>query len=92
MANTLSTIKMTNPLRNLVSKRRIRYTKDGFDLDLTYINDRIIAMGYPAEHMESIYRNKIEDVQKMLDKNHPDCYKVYNLCSERSYNQNRFPY
>ncbi|XP_062546286.1 putative uncharacterized protein DDB_G0282133 isoform X2 [Armigeres subalbatus] len=92
MASTLSTIKMTNPLRNLVSKRRIRYTKDGFDLDLTYINDRIIAMGYPAEHMESIYRNKIEDVQKMLDKNHPDCYKVYNLCSERSYNQNRFPY
>ncbi|XP_065090283.1 putative uncharacterized protein DDB_G0279653 isoform X2 [Ochlerotatus camptorhynchus] len=92
MANTLSAIKMTNPIRGLVSKRRIRYTQDGFDLDLTYINDRIIAMGYPAEHMESIYRNKIEDVQKMLEKNHAGCYKIYNLCSERSYNHKRFPY
>ncbi|XP_055642880.1 uncharacterized protein LOC129779428 isoform X3 [Toxorhynchites rutilus septentrionalis] len=92
MANTLSTTKMTNPIRGLVSKRRIRYTQDGFDLDLTYINDRIIAMGYPAEHMESIYRNKIEDVQKMLEKNHAGCYKIYNLCSERSYNHKRFPY
>lgn len=35
MANTLSTTKMTNPIRGLVSKRRIRYTQDGFDLDLT---------------------------------------------------------
>ncbi|EJY57390.1 AAEL017224-PA [Aedes aegypti] len=59
---------------------------------LQYINDRIIAMGYPAEHMESIYRNKIEDVQKMLEKNHAGCYKIYNLCSERSYNHKRFPY
>ncbi|XP_062706881.1 myb-like protein Q isoform X2 [Aedes albopictus] len=92
MANTLSSSKMTNTIRNLVSKRRIRYTQDGFDLDLTYINDRIIAMGYPAEHMESIYRNKIEDVHKMLEKNHAGCYKIYNLCSERTYNHKRFPY
>ncbi|XP_053697725.1 uncharacterized protein LOC128744612 isoform X2 [Sabethes cyaneus] len=91
MANTLSTTKMTNPIRGLVSKRRIRYIQDGFDLDLTYINDRIIAMGYPAEQLESLYRNKIEDVQKMLEKNHAGCYKIYNLCSERNYNHERFP-
>lgn len=93
MASSLSaTTKMTNPIRGLVSKRRIRYTQDGFDLDLTYINDRIIAMGYPAEHMESIYRNKIEDVQRMLNKNHAGHYKIYNLCSERSYDHTRFPH
>ncbi|XP_055549699.1 uncharacterized protein LOC129732659 isoform X1 [Wyeomyia smithii] len=91
MANPLSTTKMTNPIRGLVSKRRIRYIQDGFDLDLTYINDRIIAMGYPAEQLESLYRNKIEDVQKMLEKNHAGCYKIYNLCSERNYNHERFP-
>lgn len=93
MATGLSAAtKMTNPIRGLVSKRRIRYTQDGFDLDLTYINDRIIAMGYPADHMEAIYRNKIEDVQRMLEKNHTGCYKIYNLCSERSYDHKRFPY
>ncbi|XP_038106856.1 phosphatidylinositol 3,4,5-trisphosphate 3-phosphatase and dual-specificity protein phosphatase PTEN isoform X5 [Culex quinquefasciatus] len=91
-SSSLSATKMTNPIRGLVSKRRIRYTQDGFDLDLTYINDRIIAMGYPAEHMESIYRNKIEDVQRMLERNHAGCYKIYNLCSERSYDHKRFPY
>lgn len=48
-------------------------------------------MGYPAEHMESIYRNKIEDVQRMLERNHAGCYKIYNLCSERSYDHKRFP-
>lgn len=37
MANTISNMKMTNPIKNLVSKRRIRYTKDGFNLDLTCI-------------------------------------------------------
>lgn len=37
MANTISNMKMTNPIKNLVSKRRKRYTQDGFNLDLTCI-------------------------------------------------------
>lgn len=37
MANTISNLKMANPIKNLVSKRRKRYTKDGFNLDLTCI-------------------------------------------------------
>lgn len=37
MANTISNMKMTNPIKGLVSKRRKRFTADGFDLDLTCI-------------------------------------------------------
>lgn len=37
MANTISNMKMTNPIKGLVSKRRKRFVADGFDLDLTCI-------------------------------------------------------
>jgi hypothetical protein len=37
MANTISNMKIHNPIKTLVSKRRQRYTKDGFNLDLTCI-------------------------------------------------------
>lgn len=37
MANTISNMKMTNPLKGLVSKRRKRYMQDGFNLDLSCI-------------------------------------------------------
>uniref|UniRef100_A0A1B0C653 Phosphatidylinositol 3,4,5-trisphosphate 3-phosphatase and dual-specificity protein phosphatase PTEN n=1 Tax=Glossina palpalis gambiensis TaxID=67801 RepID=A0A1B0C653_9MUSC len=88
MANKLSV--MTNVLRNVVSKQRIRYKEKGFNLDLTYVCDNIIAMGYPAEKYESMYRNRLEDVYKFLEENHRDHYKIYNLCLERSYDIKKF--
>ncbi|XP_037960504.1 dentin sialophosphoprotein isoform X2 [Teleopsis dalmanni] len=87
MANTLSVM---NFVRNVVSKKRRRFTKGGYNLDLAYICDNIIAMGYPADNIESIYRNRLEDVYKFLEENHYDHYKIYNLCLERSYDINKF--
>lgn len=37
MANTISNMKMTNPIKGLVSKHRKRFIEDGFNLDLTCI-------------------------------------------------------
>lgn len=49
-----------------------------------------MAMGYPAENVEGMYRNSMTDVQRFFDERHPGAYKVYNLCSERSYDKQKF--
>ena len=71
-------------LRELVSKKKNRYVDKDFNLDLTYITRRIIAMAYPAEGFESIYRNKMIDVKIFFRQKHPDNYLIVN-CSNRKY-------
>lgn len=83
---------MLTVVREAVSKDKRRYTKDGFDLDLSYMgeDDRIVAMGFPSESMEAAYRNPMKEVFRLLETKHKDHYKVYNLCSERGYDSEKF--
>ncbi|KAL8024971.1 putative pleckstrin domain, PH-like domain superfamily, protein-tyrosine phosphatase [Plasmopara halstedii] len=76
-------------LRAAVSGSRVRFMQDGFDLDLTYITPKLIAMGYPASGVEKTYRNDINEVANFLNSRHPYSYRVYNL-SERSYDYTKF--
>jgi phosphatidylinositol-3,4,5-trisphosphate 3-phosphatase and dual-specificity protein phosphatase PTEN len=81
---------MSKPLRHAVSKKKRRLQKDGFDLDMAYITDNIIAMGYPSSGREAIFRNPWTTTKKFLDKYHAGHYRLYNLCSEREYDHAKF--
>ncbi|KAL2537345.1 PTEN 2 [Forsythia ovata] len=84
--------------RHVVSQNKRRYQEGGFDLDMTYITENIIAMGFPAGDMssgffgyvEGFYRNHMEEVIKFFETYHQGKYKVYNLCSERLYDASLF--
>jgi phosphatidylinositol-3,4,5-trisphosphate 3-phosphatase/dual-specificity protein phosphatase PTEN len=49
-------------LRKIVSGKRNRFRDDTYNLDVTYITPRIIAMSFPASGLEIMYRNNMNDV------------------------------
>ena len=63
-----------NYFREKVSGNKKRYVDKEFDLDLSYITPRLIAMAIPGEGMKKLYRNNINDVKSFLEKKH------YNQC------------
>jgi phosphatidylinositol-3,4,5-trisphosphate 3-phosphatase and dual-specificity protein phosphatase PTEN len=50
-------------LRKIVSGKRNRFRDDTYNLDVTYITPRIIAMSFPASGLEIMYRNNMNDVR-----------------------------
>lgn len=66
-------------VRKKVSGKKIRYQESGYDLDLTYITPRIVAMSLPGEGVHKMYRNSIDSVSKFLNEKHEGSYRILNL-------------
>ncbi|KAK4052586.1 Telomerase protein component 1 [Microbotryomycetes sp. JL221] len=79
--------------RRIVSGNKARYTSNelDLDLDLVYLTDRIVLMGYPATGLASTYRNQRKDVLKLLEHQSSD-YMILNLCPryEAKYDASEF--
>ncbi|XP_055084512.1 tensin-3-like isoform X2 [Periophthalmus magnuspinnatus] len=57
---------------------------EGYELDLTYITERIIAVSFPRGCSEEIYAHNLKDVTRMLKSKHADNYLIINLSERRS--------
>ncbi|KAG8477290.1 hypothetical protein CXB51_030827 [Gossypium anomalum] len=101
----LSYLSASSFIRNLVSKKRRRMLVGGYDLDMSYITDRLLAMSFPAERMRAMYRNPLWQVKSVLEMIHQGHYRVnsvlvcasyvtrtwvYNLCIEEDYDPSHF--
>jgi phosphatidylinositol-3,4,5-trisphosphate 3-phosphatase/dual-specificity protein phosphatase PTEN len=75
----------TNWIRKLVSTNKRRLAVEGYNLDLTYITNRVIACGFPADGLEQMYRNRRSDIRNFLKERHGSMVKIYNLCAEAKY-------
>jgi hypothetical protein len=76
-------------LQYAVSGDKYRYREGGWDLDLTYITPRIIAMGIPGEGVSSNWRNNVKEVAAFLHSKHQSHFKIINVSGE-SYNYQIF--
>ncbi|KAE8597116.1 hypothetical protein XENTR_v10016359 [Xenopus tropicalis] len=54
-----------------------------YELDLTYITERIISVSFPRSSSEEAYIHNLQDVTCMLKSKHGDSYLVLNLSEKR---------
>uniref|UniRef100_A0A3Q2PKI1 Tensin 3 n=1 Tax=Fundulus heteroclitus TaxID=8078 RepID=A0A3Q2PKI1_FUNHE len=57
--------------------------EEEYELDLTYITERIIAVSFPRGCSEEIYSHNLKDVTRMLKSKHADNYLIINLSERR---------
>jgi phosphatidylinositol-3,4,5-trisphosphate 3-phosphatase/dual-specificity protein phosphatase PTEN len=76
-------------LRKAFSKKKRRFVDQDFNLDLSYITPRIIAMSYPASGLSKLFRNPIDEVAKFLETKHESYFEVLNL-AEVPYDHSKF--
>ncbi|CAA7268470.1 unnamed protein product [Cyclocybe aegerita] len=85
---------MTDYIRRIVSGGKARFKDDALklELDLVYVTDHVIIMGYPASGIEGLYRNRKEDAVRFLEHRHGKNFWIFNFCpiKENSYDAAAF--
>ncbi|KAK0547898.1 Telomerase protein component 1 [Tilletia horrida] len=61
------------------NKARFKDPELGLELDLVYLTDQIILMGFPAQGLAALYRNDRSEVSTFLKSRHGDKFRVYNF-------------
>ncbi|CAL2042090.1 unnamed protein product [Caenorhabditis brenneri] len=78
-------------VRTKISQKRYRFEFKGLDLDMAYITDRIIALGYPANNVEKQFRNSMVNTREILWRRHGTNHvKIFNLRGGFLYNPAKF--
>eukprot|EP01121_Diplochlamys_sp_Union-15-3_P019740 TRINITY_DN7511_c0_g1_i1.p1 TRINITY_DN7511_c0_g1~~TRINITY_DN7511_c0_g1_i1.p1 ORF type:complete len:356 (+),score=40.66 TRINITY_DN7511_c0_g1_i1:70-1137(+) len=85
------TERVKNEVRTQVSQDKNRFKEGDFNLDLTYITPRLIAMGTPGSSVVSAWRNDVDDVAKFFNHYHPDHHLIINLTEKMSYDTLKLP-
>lgn len=74
---------MVDYIRCIVSGKKRRFVDTKYNLDLSYITPRVIAMAYPASGIGTLYRNNICDVADFLYSRHSKNFLVFNLSNNK---------
>lgn len=80
---------MVEYIRTFVSGNKKRFKNNKYNLDLSYITPKVIAMAYPGSGFSTLYRNNISEVADFLYEFHGKNFLVFNL-SENRYDHNHF--
>jgi protein-tyrosine phosphatase len=83
--STISFPTPENKIKRISHKHTHMFNYDGFNLDITYITDKIIAMSFPKDNVR-------DELNQFFLLRHKNKVKVYNLCSEFTYEKGTFPH
>ncbi|KAG7275160.1 hypothetical protein CRUP_015814, partial [Coryphaenoides rupestris] len=73
-STTTTTNTTTTSTHRSLGGRHAFSMEEGYELDLTYITERIIAVSFPRACSEEIYTHNLKDVTRMLRSKHADNY------------------
>lgn len=79
---------MVEFIREKVSGNKNRFKDEKYNLDLSYITPRLIAMAFPGEGFQTLYRNNANTVKQFINEKHKDFF-IINI-SGKKYNYNIF--